>query len=311
MTTQRQLNAILNELRPQLQAALLASFASMQDGVDYPALELAIDQFDIAGVEEALNIDDGSFAPYILAALTIYLRFGKAFAPTLGVSFTPNMPQIQDDIAVATTRMVEEARLGVNQVVRRGWASGMSKREIVKQIRPIVALSRPQMFYVENMRERLLSGDPAQMRAVLTGQTLRDKRYDPLIKRAIKVAKAGGGNILTQAKVDEISEKYAARLLRRRAIDIAQAEADQYAEEAKFEAAKKVPGGVEREWRHSRIYLNARRDHVGMSGEKRRGDDVFIMANGAAMRYAHDPRGGAVNNASCRCRTIYRRLENV
>ena len=58
MTTQRQLDAMLNELRPQLQEALLAAFADMQSGVDYPALELAIAQRDAAGVEAALNIDD-------------------------------------------------------------------------------------------------------------------------------------------------------------------------------------------------------------------------------------------------------------
>jgi len=116
MTTQRQLDAMLNELRPQLQEALLAAFADMQSGVDYPALEIAIAQRDAAGVEAALNIDDGPFAPYMLIAMTIYLRYGQRFGPTLGVRFTPNMPVIQADIAAATARMTEDARQGIRAV---------------------------------------------------------------------------------------------------------------------------------------------------------------------------------------------------
>lgn len=334
MTTQRQLDAMLNELRPQLQEALLAAFADMQSGVDYPALELAIAQRDAAGVEAALNIDDGSFAPYMLIAMTIYLRYGQRFGPTLGVRFTPNMSVIQADIADATARMTEDARQGIRDAVERRMMSvdGANRREaaraIIREIKPIIGLSRPQISYVESMRERLLSGDPEQMRAVLSGQKLRDKRYDRLIKRAIVQARAHEkavakaleaglptppppAPILTPAKVDEITGKYAARLLRKRATDIARAEVDQYAEAAKFEAAKKVVGGVTKTWRHSSIYINARPDHVGMSGVSVPIDASFIMADGTAMRYAHDPRGGARHNASCRCRTEYSKVEKV
>lgn len=311
MTTQRQLDAMLNELRPQLQEALLAAFADMQSGVDYPALELAIAQRDAAGVEAALNIDDGPFAPYMLIAMTIYLRYGQKFGPTLDVRFTPNMPVIQADIADATARMTEDARQGIRDAVERRMMSvdGANRREaaraIIREIKPIIGLSRPQISYVESMRERLLSGDPEQMRAVLSGQKLRDKRYDALIKRAIKAARNGDAPVLTSAKVDEITGKYAARMLRKRAMEIARAEVDQYAEAAKYEAAGKIEGGAIKTWRHSSIYINARPDHVGMSGRSVPLDENFIMADGVAMRYAHDPRGGARHNASCRCRTVY------
>ena len=332
MTTQRQLDAMLNELRPQLQEALLAAFADMQSGVDYPALEIAIAQRDAAGVEAALNIDDGPFAPYMLIAMTIYLRYGKAFGPTLDVRFTPDIPAIQTEIAVAVGRMTEEARASIVEMVGQRMMAGGDRRQIARsiarEVKAVIGLSRPQMSYVESMRERLLSGDPEQMRAVLTGQTLRDKRYDRLIKRAIVQARAHEkavakaleaglptppppAPILTPAKVDEITGKYAARMLRKRAMEIARAEVDQYAEAAKYEAAGKIEGGAIKTWRHSSIYINARPDHVGMSGRSVPLDENFIMADGVAMRYAHDPRGGAKHNSSCRCRTDYSKMEKV
>ena len=301
---------IVAQLRPELQAALITAFDDIRDGVDYPALELAIERGDVAGAIDALNLDEGSFAPYVLIATTIFMRYGAAFAPKLGVRFTGD---ISPDIAVAVGRMTQETRDAIQDVV----ASRLGRRETAKRIRPLIGLSRAQVSYVESMRERLLSGGPDEMRAVLSGQTLRDKRYDRMIKRAIVEARRSQREVaagrpaitprdaLSEKKVDEITEAYARKLKAKRAADIAQIEVDQYAEAAKYQSALKVAGPVKKTWHHSSIYINARPDHVGMSGRSVALDESFIMPDGVPMRYAHDPRGGARHNASCRCRTSY------
>ena len=51
-----------------------------------------------------------------------------------------------------------------------------------------------------------------------------------------------------------------------------------------------------------------RRDHKRMDGETRRIGQPFIMDDGAAMAYPHDPAGGVRHSASCRCTAFYRAI---
>lgn len=305
MTTQRQLDAILQELEPELRQALVDAFNGMRKDVDMRALADAVERGDLDGVERALNVDEGSFAPYVIVATMIFLRYGTAFAPTLGrgarFDATGALPAGQAVMADNVERMTREAR----EIARDMAIQGVGRRETARRIRDVIGLSRPQASYVENMRTRLESGDPAQLRAILNGQTLRDKRYDPAIKKAIETGKP-----FSAAKVDQMTAAYARKLQAQRAKDMAAAEAQQYAETSKFEAAgqtaAKVGGQVRKTWRHSRIWLRARMDHVAMSGVSVIGERTPFMVGGTPMLYAHDPAGGARNNANCRCRTNYR-----
>lgn len=324
------LDRLISRLTPELAAALLASLQDMRDGVDYPALLAAIDAMDIEGIQAALNIEEASFAPYIAAAMAIYMRSGAEMAREIarsgaatGGRFNPALDaefrrDLADKVAARTVEQIEAAR----ERVYEGLASGKSRKEIAeslagriskatgKRTGGVIGLSRPQQSWVDTMRERLASGDAAQLRATLAAKD-RDKRYDRTIKVAIR-----DGKTIPPAKIDEITGKYADRLLRKRATNIAQVEVEQFAANAREDAVRqalaRMPGAVAKKtWHHSSIYINARPDHVEMSGRTVPLDASFIMADGAAMRYAHDPRGGARHNASCRCRTTYeiRRVE--
>lgn len=315
MTTQAQLDAILRQLEPELRKAMLEAFNGMREGVDMRALTAAIEAGNVEMAIEALNIDEGYFTPYVIAATLIYMRYGRAFGPTLapGFRFNPVATNAgQNIIAENVGRMTEETR----QMARGMIAQGLGRRETARRIRSVVGLSTPQAGFVENMRSRLESGDPAELRKILGpkneygrytgGMTQRDKRYDATIRKAIET-----GSPIPAAKIDQMTEAYARKLQKKRAEDNAAAEADQYAETAKYEAARqaveKDGGEVIKTWRHSSIYLNARPDHVGMSGVSVRGmNTAFIMFDGVAMQHAHDPAGGARHNANCRCRTTYR-----
>lgn len=294
------LDLILMELEPELAQALLDSFDGIRKGVDMAALRDAVERGDVAAVEATLNVDEGSFAPYALVATMIYMRYGMAFGPTLvrGFTFNPNTPVGQAVIADNVQRMAEETR----QMARDMVMAGYGRREVAKRIRGSIGLSRAQQTYVENMRRRLESGDPAELRAILKGQTLRDKRYDPAIKKAIETGKK-----IPTRKVEEMTTAYTRKLIRKRAQDVAAAEAQQYAETAKFEAAKQTGKPVTKIWRHSRIWLRARVDHVYMNGKSVEGMETpFVMPDGVLMQYPHDPSGGARHNANCRCRAQYK-----
>lgn len=305
MTTQRQLDAIIRELEPDLRQALLDAFDGIRNDIDMTALRNAVERGDVGAVEDILEGDESWFSPYALAATTIFLRYGALFAPTIETKLRFNainaMPALQSVIAENVARMTEETR----QMAREMVMSGIGQRDVARRIRESIGLSVPQAGYVENMRRRLESNDPVELRAILKGQTLRDKRFDAAIKKAIRT-----GEAIPPAQIQKMTDAYTRKLRRKRADDMARAEVQQYAETAKFEAAKQAGGDIEKTWLHSRIWLRARPDHVMMNGEKVIGIETpFIMPDGIAMQHAHDPAGGAKHNASCRCQTRYKRIK--
>ena len=305
---------LARQLTPELAAALQEALQDMRDGVNYPALEAAIAAGDVDAAIKALDIEQGSFAPYIASALVLYMRTGAEAARGYRIRFDATDPvdfrlDLSTKVAALTDEQVQKARAYVYD----GYSAGKSRREIAqglagrivrgKRQGGVIGLSGAQQSWVEKMRERLASSDPVELRAVLTAKE-RDKRYD----RTIKVAIRDGKRIPTD-KIDEITGKYADRLLRKRAKDIATNEATQFADGARDDAVRqalaKLGGVAKKTWHHSSIYINARPDHVGMSGTTVAFDANFIMADGTPMRYAHDPRGGAKHNSHCRCRTSY------
>jgi len=303
------LDAILIELEPELQQALLDAFDGIRKGVDMRALRDAVDRGDVQAVEDALNVDEGSFWPYITVATIIYMRYGALFAPTLirGATFNANTGFGQDVIRQNTARMTEETKAMARDMV----IAGYGRREVANRIRESIGLSRAQQGYVESMRRRLESNDASELRAILKGSTLRDKRFDPAIKKAIANIEAGKPSGLSARKIEDMTGGYTRKLIRKRAQDVAAAEVIQYAEASKFEAVKQTGRPVTKIWRHSRIWLRARVDHVYMNGKSVEGMETpFVMPDGVLMQYPHDPAGGAKHNANCRCRAQYRVVRN-
>lgn len=242
--------------------------------------------------------------------------------------------KIRTEAASRVVGYVEEQVEAARQVIADGFQRGEGPQtiatDIAGRINPIsgrreggiVGLSDPQVGYVDNMRRRLLSGDPDEMMKVLgsfdkdgkwkegTGQTLRDRRYDRTIKKAIRDVAAGKPNPLTRDKIDEMAAKYSDRLLERRAEDIARTETAQGVEMARAEATKQAldkaglpDNAVTKTWVHQGGFRNARDVHLAMNGKTVDGIDMpFILPDGSVMLYPHDPAGGVKNNANCRCR---------
>lgn len=270
-------------------------------------------------------------------------------APTLsapgggGIMFRFDMtnPRAEDKIrAEAASRVagyvdeqIEAARRVIADGFRRGEGPQTIATDIAGRINPIsgkreggiVGLSDPQIGYVENMRARLLSGDPDEMMKVLgrfdkdgkwvpgTGMTLRDRRFDRSIMKAIRDIAAGKPNPLTREKIDEMAAKYSDRLLAKRADDIARTETAQGVMAARAEATRQAldkdnlaDDAVTKRWRHLGGIHHARDWHLAMHGKEVTGiEAVFFMPDGSLMKHSHDPEGGAKNNVACRCDTEF------
>jgi len=242
--------------------------------------------------------------------------------------------KIRTEAAARVAGYVEEQIDAARKVIGDGFQRGDGPQQIAVDIAGrvnpisgrreggIVGLSDPQVGYVESMKQRLLSGDPDEMVKVLgrfdadgkwiegTGMTLRDRRFDRSIKKAIADVAKGKANPLTADRVDEMVAKYSDRLLARRAEDIARTETAQGVEAARAEATKQAldkaglpDDAVTKEWIHQGGFRHARDWHLAMHGKTVEGLNApFHMPDGSIMLYPHDPQGGVRNNANCRCR---------
>ena len=244
--------------------------------------------------------------------------------------------KIRTEAATRVAGYVDEQIETARRVIADGFARGEGPQtiatDIAGRINPIskrreggiVGLSDPQVGYVESMKRRLLSGDPEEMTKVLgtfkdgkwvpgTGMTLRDRRYDRSIKKAISDIAKGKPNPLTEDKVAEMTAKYSDRLLARRADDIARTETAEGVMAARSEATRQAldksdlaDDAVTKTWRHLGGLHHARDWHLAMHGKSVTGiDAVFHMPDGSLMLHSHDPQGGAKNNVACRCGTDF------
>lgn len=233
-------------------------------------------------------------------------------------------------VAGYVEEQIETARRVIADGYQRGEGPDAIATTIAGRVNPIsgrreggiIGLSDPQVGYVESMRARLLSGDPDEMVKVLgsfgkdgkwkpgTGMTLRDRRFDRSIMKAIRDVAAGKPNPLTRDRIDEMTAKYADRLLSRRAEDIARTETAQGVEMARAEATRQaldkagLPGeAATKAWYHQGGIEHARDQHLVMHGRTVTGIDThFVLPDGTLMLHPHDPAGGVKHNANCRCR---------
>lgn len=242
--------------------------------------------------------------------------------------------RIREEAASRVVGYVEEQIEIARKVIADGFQRGEGPQtiatDIAGRVNPvtkrreggILGLSDPQVGYVASMRRRLLSGDPDEMVKVLgsfdkdgkwkpgTGMTLRDRRFDRSIQKAIREVAAGKPNPLTADKVAEMTAKYADQLLARRAEDIARTETASGVEMARAEMTRQAldkaglpDTAVTKGWIHQGGVRNARDPHLAMNGRTVEGLDMpFILPDGSVMLYPHDPAGGVKNNANCRCR---------
>jgi hypothetical protein len=326
------LEQLIAKLEPELAGVILDALQALRDGVDLTALQDALERNDIEAAIVALDISPADFNQYTLARMSAYAEAGAleaAYIPTdeaASVRFTFDMSnpraerwirtQAAERITGYTTEQVEVAREVINEGYARGDGpqqialdlAGRIDRSTGRRAGGIIGLSEPQAEYVRSMRTRLLSGNPEEMRKVLSGMSLRDHRYDALIQRHIEA-----GTPLDRADVDKLTGRYADRLLRRRGEDIARTETAQGVMGARREAYAQAldkeglpPDAITKRWRHLGGLKDARELHLIMAGKEVVGlDTPFVLPDGTMMQHSHDPAGGVKHNANCRCSTDF------
>lgn len=332
------LDRLISKLLPEMRDAFRAAMDELRNGVDFNALEAALEAGDIERAIAALNIDAGAFNNYVVARTTAYAQAGTLAAeaiPTIAseaIAFRFDMTNPRAEAWIRTesaTRVVgytAEQVEAARKVIVDGYVKGSGPRQIAVDIAGrvdrvtgrraggIIGLSDPQSEYVQSVRE-LLKDDPRALfvRDSKTGQLRpRYTRMDGRDLRTIK-ARLRSGKPLTQVEIDKIAGRYSDRLLSLRAETVARTETAGAVMNSRAEAYQQALGkeglpdeALTKIWRHQGDEKDARLDHIAMNGVRVQGiNGLFLFDNGVAKKFAHDGVGGAEQDANCKCETLF------
>lgn len=219
------------------------------------------------------------------------------------------------------TNVMENTRQAVRALLLGGYAAGQGPNDIALDLvgrinkasghreGGVIGLTPQQTTAALNLRTRLASGDPAEMRKVLN-MGLRDLRFDPTIEAAIKDVKP-----VAPDKIDAMYRQYVNNALRFRGEMIARTETGQAVLEASHEAFKQglektgySDNAVTKVWR-SASDSKVRDSHAALDGQTVGGlEGVFVSPDtGAQFLYPMDDSLGAgpAEIINCRCLCEY------
>lgn len=323
--TKQQLRAILDELEPGMRKAFLESVEGLRSNINEQRLTALIESHNIEAVLQFLNIDESSYRPLQRHAEGAFEEGGNAAtkilkrrdAATASFRFDIRHPTADSELreygATLVTRLSDDQRYAVRQVLANGIAEGRSPRSTALDLvgrysrltgrreGGIIGLTSAQAGYVENMRRRLQSGDKAELIKIFD-MSRRDKRFDAAIRKAI-----ASGQPIDQSKVVEMVTRYADRLLQTRGETIARTETMMAFNKGQMEAMQQAiaagyvnSGVVTKVW-HAFMDERTRFSHRKMNKAKIGINEKFVTPRGRFMAYPGDPEGGVDECVNCRC----------
>lgn len=316
--------ALLTKADADIRAAFLAAVYAARGRVDLGALIATLEAGDIAGAVDLLRFDQAVLWPLEEAVRRSYLTGGAAvdgFAPS-GIEgrfgFNARHPRAEADVARIGGDLIAQIEReqveAVRSVILDGMENNRGSRPVALDITGrinratgrreggIIGLTSDQADWVINARRDLETLDGKYLE-----RKLRDKRFDGLVRKAIKEGKP-----LAAADVDRITGSYKDRWLDYRGKLIARNEAHTAQAAGRHEAYRQMLDrpdieAVTCKWIHG-FSRDARPDHKRMDGEVRNFGEGFVMDDGAVIQYPHDPAGGVRHSASCRCTAFYRAI---
>lgn len=330
-TLETQLNALIKKQRREVERVFVAAIRDVVDRVTLNRVTMALRRGDINAAIDALGMSRAALSPVVQSLTGTYAEAGALVSaetvfklPDLGRTvfrFDLANPRASDFLAKYSsnlvTAMAEDTRGAIRTVIQAGYDAGRNPldvaRDLAGRIGPngrrtggIIGLNEPQARYVQNMRARLASGDPVEMRKVLN-MTRRDKRLDGVIKRAIE-----SGKPVSAKDINRLTGRYSDRLLQLRGETIARTEVGHAVEAARMDSFAMgadeagIPDhAIERTWFHGGGRNDPREGHRDYSGTKVIGRNTpFTMPDGTRLMYPRDTSlgAGADHVANCTCR---------
>jgi len=324
--------ALVAKLEPELRKAFLLAVQGIKDRVVWKDLIAALTALDVQAAIEALGITKEAFYAYQTTVAAIYAQGGAATAAGIkgprggAINFLFDManPRAESWLSLnggekITHLLLPGLRESITGKILESYEKGNHPFTIArslignvsngKRTGGLLGLSRPQMSYVESMRARLQNGSASEIQKILSGMTLRDKRFDKLLVRV-----QHGKATLTAKNIEDMISGYTNKLLKRRGEDVARTETGMAVMASRKESMQQVlqklsypDNAVIKTWRHGGGPADPRPHHVAANNKQVRGlNTPFVLENGAVLQHALDPDGGAEEVVNCTCDTTMR-----
>jgi hypothetical protein len=329
-SARQNLDRLIKLFTKDIRSAFLAAIQDITDNVILRQVIDAIEAGDVEAAFRVLGFSEAAMRPLTAALERAFetggVMTGRTFPKFLRTSngkavFRFDMRNsraeawLRERSSSLVTRISEDARVNVRNVLRDGMERGVNPRttalDIVGRIGPngkrvggVIGLNQQQEGWVRSARAKLV-----QLDASYFNMELRDKRYDNTVIAAIRDDKP-----LPRETVDRLISRYKDNALRYRGEMIARTEAVQSLNRSEWEATKQAvdlgavdDDAVTRHWdsagdnrvRFSHNVMDHRYNKKGVGL-----DEPFVSPSGARMMFPGDVSLGAPASevVACRCR---------
>lgn len=325
------LDLIAQQKERDMLRAFAASVSEIKNSVTLKELETAIARQDSEAVVRLLGIDRAAFEridneiyqAYRSGGLAGVEQIGRIPTPLGEVAFrfdmaAPSAVQwIEKNAGELITEIVNDQLELIKTQLSNGLASGDNPRsvalDLIGRVNPatgrrsggMLGLTSQQAQWVENARQELLSLDGNYF-----SRELRDRRYDPLIRKAIREDKP-----LTKTQINNAITQMQNRALKYRGDVIARTESINALRAGQFQAVGQAMDKGELDPQDARKSWDAtgdkrtRLDHLQMEANYKSGipvKEAYVFPDGSKAMYAGDNSLGAPASQliQCRCRNI-------
>lgn len=328
-TKKQRINDLLEPYGKQIQDAFNAAIIDITSQADLARIIAALSAGDIDGALVGLHINASAFVQFnqalaqsfqaggttaisALPAITaadgtrLVFRFngsqGAAQAYLQQYSGTMIQGIVNDQLAMARDIMSTglgagkgPAAIGLDLVGKINPATGLRQGGTI-------GISQYGATLVQNAKEELASGDPAQLRNYLTRQ-LRDQRFDRSVDKFLADPTKVIPDDIQQAMVNS----YQNRMIQLRGESIGRTEAlrslhagQHIAYQQAVEQGQLNPNQLRRVW-VTASDGRVRDSHASMEGQSVGLDEPFITGDGVSIMYPGDPSAPIEEVAGCRC----------
>jgi len=293
---------IAQDMQPDMAAAFLESVERLQDRIDETELRSALASGRIEAIESAMQVGAAmtvADAAAIEAGLrTVTTATGRRGSEILEgvvgveVRFNSVNPRAaiwaRDRAATLVQGVREEVREAIRLITTTGQLEGLTTVQQARAIRQIVGLPAPWAGAPSRLRQEILDGQ--------AGAATR-RRLSAVDRSRIRSRIARG--TVTEAFADEMAETYQARLISRRARNIAQEQTQAASNRGLLESWQQaqegevLPGAARKHWIVTPDDRLEHQDVPGLNPGGRAMDELFVTPEG--------PTETPPSRPGCRC----------
>jgi len=324
--SRRRLERLADKLAPRVRRAFISSIEGIRSSARLAMIERAAERGDVNAVLEELDLQEFRLEDLRRAIEETYRDGGDDMMANLpgrpprdvtrlAVFFEGRRPRAEAWLAEKSGALIREItdgqRAAVQAVVQNGVRIGRNPRQtaldIVGRVESgrrrggIVGLTERQSQAIVRARQELT--DPEAMPGYFERKR-RDKRFDPLVRRAI-----ADGKPVSQADITRILGRYSDRLLQLRGETIARTETIAALNQGRRDAMQQlIERGAITADQVTRVWdatgdARTREDHMLMEGQTVRWGEPFTAPDGSLLMGPGDSSLGASADQviACRC----------